>query len=180
MDPIHELPPAIQDRFPEGPVLTDWLVAELDRAEAQAVRVHADGCEETCRGPEHTLAGIRMMRAFVLRHRARPTYVANVLDPTGPDVPDGWHCQECGLDRDGPADDWPCEVLVMVATALWYAQRPNQPVAWAWTAPQDQLVWCREGAGGQTTWADAREPAAAPSRRRGWGRWRGEPRTSTG
>ena len=110
----------------EGPALTDWLLAELDRAEVEAVRVHADGCEDTCRGPEHTLAWIKMMRAFVLKHRAGPTYVANVCDPTGPDVPDGWHCQECGLDRDGPTDDWPCEVLVMVATLLWYAQRPNR------------------------------------------------------
>jgi hypothetical protein len=44
-----------------------------------------------------------MMRAFVLKHRAVPTYVTNVFDPTGPDVPGGWHCRECGLALVGAA-----------------------------------------------------------------------------
>jgi hypothetical protein len=157
MDCIHELPPAIQDRLPEGPALTEWLVVELDRAHVGAVRVHALGCEATCRGPEVTLAWLKMMRALVFKHRAGPTYVTNVFDPTGPDVPGGWHCQECGLERDGSTDDWPCEVIVMVATLLWHAQRPSLPVAWAWTAPEDQLIWRRGGAGGHTTGA-GREP----------------------
>jgi hypothetical protein len=160
MDQIHELPPAIQDRLPEGPALTDWLLVELDRAHGAADRVHVLGCEATCRGPEVTIAGLKMMRALVLKHRAGPTYVTNVFDPTGPDVPGGWHCRECGLDRDGPTDDWPCEVIVMVATLLWHANRPSLPVAWAWTAPEDQLIWRRGGAGGQTTRieCDAVEP----------------------
>jgi len=85
-----------------------------------------------------------MVRAVVGMHRAGPTYVTNVFDPTRPDVPGGWHCQECGLDRHGSTDDWPCEVLVMVATLLWHAQRPNLPVAWAWTAAEDQLIWRRD------------------------------------
>ena len=38
----------------------------------------------------------------------------------------------------------------------WRAQRPNLP-ARAWTAPEDQLIWRRGGAGGQTTGA-GREP----------------------
>ena len=102
MDQIHELPSAIQDRLPEGPALTDWLLVELDRAHGAADRVHVLGCEATCRGPEVTIAGLTMMRALVLKHRAGPTYVTNVFDPTGPDVPGGWHCRECGLDRDAP------------------------------------------------------------------------------
>ena len=157
MDHVYELPPAIHDRLPEGPALTDWLLAELDRAHAAADRVHVLGCEATCRGPEVTIAWLKMMRAFVLQHRAGPTYVADLFDPTGPDVPGGWHCQECGLDRHASTDDWPCEVLVMVATLLWQVQRPNLPVAWAWTAPEDQLVWRRRGADGHTTGA-GREP----------------------
>jgi hypothetical protein len=39
----------------------------------------------------------------------------------------------------------------MVATTLWHAQRPNQPVAWAWIPPEDQLIWRREDADGRTT-----------------------------
>jgi hypothetical protein len=156
MDCNHVLPPAIQDRLPEGPSVTDWLLAEVDRAHATAVRVHGFGHEATCRGFEDNLAWLKMMRALVLKHRARPTYVTNVCEPTGPDVPGGWYCQECGLDRGGSTDDWPCEVLVMVATVLWQAQRPSVP-AWAWTAPEDQLIWRRGGAGGQIIGA-GREP----------------------
>jgi len=143
MDHIHELPPAIQDRLPEGPALTEWLLTELDRARAAAEGMHVLRCEATCRGPEGTIAWLKMMRAFVLKHRAGPTYVTNVFDPTGPDVPGGWHCQECGLDRDGPNDDWPCEELLMIATAIWYAQRPDRDtVEWAWTVPEeDEIVW---------------------------------------
>ena len=158
MDHFRELPPAIQDRLPEGPVLTDWLLAELDRAHAPAEGVHMLSCEATCRGTEVTIAWLKMMRAFVLKHRAGPTYVTNLLDPTGPDVPGGWHCQECGLDRHGSTDDWPCEVLVMVATLLWYAQRPNLSAAWAWTAPEDQLIWRRGVSAG-----DQPGPGASPS-----------------
>jgi len=153
MDHNQELPPAIQDRLPEGPALTDWLFAEIDRAYAAAERVHVFGCEATCRGPDVTIAWLEMMRALVLMHRAGPSYVTNVSDPTGPDVPGGWHCQECGLDRYASTDDWPCEVLVMVATLLWHAQRPSSPT-WAWTAPEDQLIWCRGGADGQTIAAE--------------------------
>jgi len=147
MDYINDLPPAIQDSLPEGPALTDWLLAALDREHAATARVHAIECEATCRGPADTLAWLKLTRALVLKHRAVPTYVTNVFDPTGPDVRQGWHCQECGLDRDGSSEDWPCEVLIMVATTLWHAQRPNQPVAWAWTAPEDQLIWRRGNTG---------------------------------
>ena len=153
MDYINDLPPAIEDRLPEGPSLTDWLLEELDRAQAAAARVHALGCEASCRGPGATRAWLEMTRALVLKHRAGPTYVTNVFDPTGPDVRSGWHCQECGLDRDGSSDDWPCEVLVMAATTLWHAQRPNQPAAWAWTAAEDKLIWRRDNAGAHTTGA---------------------------
>jgi hypothetical protein len=149
MDYINDVPLAIQDRLPEGPALTDWLLAELDRAHAAAVRMHALECEATCRGPEDTLAWTKMMRAFVLKHRAVVTYATNTCDPAGPDVPGGWHCQECGLDRDGPTEDWPCEVLVMVATFLWHAQRPGVPVTWTWTAPEDQLIWARGAPAGE-------------------------------
>jgi hypothetical protein len=154
MDQIHVLPPAIQDRIPEGrrsPIGSSW---SWTGAHGAADRVHVLGCEATCRGPEATIAWLKMMRALVLKHRAGPTYVTNESDPTGPDVPGGWHCRECGLDRDGPTDDWPCEVIVMVATLLWHANRPGLPVAWAWTAPEDQLIWRRGGAGGQTTRAE--------------------------
>ena len=125
MDYINVSPPAIQDRLPEGPSLTDWLLAEVDRAHAAAARLHALGCEATCRGPEVTLAWLKMMRALVFKHCAGPTYVTNVFDPTGPDMRDGWHCQECGLDRDGPTDDWPCEVLIMVATTATRMRKPS-------------------------------------------------------
>jgi hypothetical protein len=153
MDHNDEVPPAIQDRLPEGPALTDWLLAEVDRVHAAAERGHVLGCEATCRGPEVMIAWLKMIRAMVLMHRAGPTYATNVFDPTGPDVLGGWHCQECGLDRHGSANDWPCEMLVMVATLLWHAQRPSPP-AWAWTAPEDQLIWCRGGADGQTPRAE--------------------------
>ena len=43
MDYINDLPPTIQDRLPEGPSLTDWLLEELDRAQAAAARVHTLG-----------------------------------------------------------------------------------------------------------------------------------------
>jgi hypothetical protein len=134
-------------------------------AHGAADRVHVLGCEATCRGPEATIAWLKVMRALVLKHRAGPTYVTNESDPAGPDVPGGWHCRECGLDRDGPTDDWPCEVIVMVATLLWHANRPGLPVAWAWTAPEDQLIWRRGGAGGQTTRAEceAVEPRSRPT-----------------
>jgi hypothetical protein len=59
MDYINDFPPAIQDRLPEGPELTDWLLAELDCAHAPAVRVHALGCEATCRGPRTPSRGSR-------------------------------------------------------------------------------------------------------------------------
>ena len=58
----------------------------------------------------------------------------------------------------GSTDDWPCEVLVMVATLLWYAQRPNLSAAWAWTAPEDQLIWRRGVSAG-----DQPGPGASPS-----------------
>jgi len=140
MDSVHDHPPAIQDMLPEGSALTDWLITELDRAHASAERPHVPGECGARRGPQDAYL---MMRALVLRHRPGPTYVANELHPTEPDVQDGWHCLECGLDRDGPTDDWPCEVLVMVATLLWCARRPNVPVAWGWTASEDRLVWSR-------------------------------------
>lgn len=130
MDYISDRPRPTQDRLPAGPALTDWLLAELDSA-ATAAAI-----------PE---VWIKVMRAFVLKHRAAPSYVTNGADPTGPDVRSGWHCQECGLDRDGPNDDWPCEELLMIATAIWYAQRPDRDtVEWAWTVPEeDEIVWHR-------------------------------------
>ena len=140
MDCTHDHPTAIQDRLPEGPALTDWLVTELDCAHASAVRLPVPGDGATCRGLKD---GWLMMRALVLRHLPGPTYVTNEVHPSEPDVQAGWHCLECGLDRDGPTDNWPCEVLVMVATLLWSAQRPNLPVAWGWTASADRLVWSR-------------------------------------
>ena len=86
MDYINDLPPAIQDSLPEGPALTDWLLAALDREHAATARVHAIECEATCRGPADTLAWLKLTRALVLKHRAVPTYVTNVFDPTGPDA----------------------------------------------------------------------------------------------
>lgn len=164
MDSLDDLPPSIQDRLPIGPDLTDWLLVELDRGQAAAVQSHVLGCDVICRGPEETIAWLTMMRSFVLKHQAGPTYVTNVIDPTGPDVHDGWHCQECGLDRDGPIEEWPCEVLVMLATFLWYTQRPNLPVAWAWTASEDRLIWVRETEGqtiGRQTTVAEREPVSS-------------------
>jgi hypothetical protein len=145
MDYIHDHPPAIQDRLPDGPALTDWLITELDRAHASAVRLHVPEDGATHRGLEDAWL---MLRALVLRHRPGPTYVTNRLHPTEPDVQDGWHCLECGLGRDGPTDEWPCEMLVMVATLLWCVQGPNVPVAWGWAASEDRLVWSREVPGG--------------------------------
>ena len=59
MDHIRELPPAIQDTLPEGPALTDWLLKEVDRAHAEADRLHVLGCEATCRGPRSPSRGSR-------------------------------------------------------------------------------------------------------------------------
>ena len=135
MDYISDRPRPTQDRLPAGPALTDWLLAELDSA-ATAAAI-----------PE---VWIKVMRAFVLKHRAAPSYVTDGDDPTGPDVRSGWHCQECGLDRDGPNDDWPCEELLMIATAVSGCTRSRRPATrwkWAWTVPEEERkrvpVWHR-------------------------------------
>jgi hypothetical protein len=109
--------------------LTDWLLAELESATVAAAI------------PE---VWIQVMRAFVLKHRAAPFYVTNGDDPSGSDVPCGWRCLECGLDRDGPVDDWPCEVLLMIATAVWCTRPDRGTVAWNWAVPEeDEIVWRR-------------------------------------
>jgi hypothetical protein len=113
--------------LPAGPKLTAWITAELNRTAGHP-------------------AWINVWRALAHKHRCVPTYVTN---PTGPDIRAGWHCQDCGLDRDGPHDEWPCEVVVMIATALWRAQRPEQPVAvWEWAPPAEGLVVWRGQATG--------------------------------
>jgi len=127
MDYIVDRPRPTQDGLPAGPALTAWLLAEMESA-AVAAAV-----------PE---VWIKVMRALVLKHRAAPFYVTNGDDPTEPDVRSGWRCLECGLDRDGPVDDWPCEELRMIATAVWCARPDRGTVEWAWTVPEeDEIVW---------------------------------------